>query len=243
MSFFSIRILNSFQLNRKITAPYSECEPKTEVTPVTEHKWRKQKNLEKSKRVYWACERERERENWIKKIESMLSRFERKNVRINSNSLTSALNALAFVATAIATNIIYENGNIYVAVVVFFSLYYSNVEYDETHTHTQRKKQQAHNRYTRSSKKNWRKRRKKKRMVAPNNDQNQRLSTYVVFFLLQHYLWFFYFKVMRHAENEQEYFFELNTKKEPSFLYKMLNCLYGTIYSRISIYLICQSYF
>lgn len=48
----------------------------------------------KSKRTYLVIEEEKE-------IESMLSRLnERMNIRINSNSLTSASNAFAFVATA-----------------------------------------------------------------------------------------------------------------------------------------------
>lgn len=42
----------------------------------------------------------------------------------------------------------------------------------------------------------------------------------VVFFNI---LFDFLLRVMRHAENEQEYF-ELNRKKEPTFLYKKLNC-------------------
>lgn len=133
----------------------------------------------------------------------MLSRL---NIRINSNSnsLPSASKAFAFVATAIATNIIYENGNM----CTFF--YYSNVEYDEIY----RKKQQVFNCYTRSSKKKRVRERGKENGCSEQWSKSK--SLYV--FFSQHSLWFFplLLRVMRHAENEQEYF-ELSIKKSQLF--------------------------
>lgn len=131
---------------------------------------------------------------------------DRKNIGINSNSLTSASSAFAFVAIAIATNIIYKNGNMCNS----FRFYYSNVEYD---VEIYRKKQQVFNCYTRScTKKNER-----KKENGCSKQWSKSKSLYVcAFFPSTISLIFFDFfssllllRVMRHAENEQEYF-ELN---------------------------------